>query len=395
MSVLCCRIPNFLIRLACRGQPELADRPLALLGPDVRVCAASPAARKLGVRAAMPARQALTHCPDLVLQPVENTQYHQEQAAFLGTLTRAGLPVEALDWGAAYIDLHSVATQPKQVQSLAADFGRQVRDVMGRLLQPAIGWDSGKFTARAAALRAPAGKMRLVGKADEITFLAPLPITMLPLPPEALRELHWLGVHTLGQFAAMPPVGVEQRFGKPGRLAQRWAQGRDDRPVRATVPAAPEPLVIDLDPPADSLPSVLTTVMAVLHPHLLAMRERMEGYRHLRLEAHFLDGSDHTVNIACVEPVNRADRVQQALEAHLRTLHWPNAMTRLRIFVLETGELRARQLSLFSDGGAQRTALADLARQLVTRFGPVFLGVAFTDPDHPIPSRRFHLQPLV
>jgi DNA polymerase-4 len=186
MSVLCCRVPSFLINLAQRQQPELANRPLALLGPDECICAASPSARQSGVRAAMSTRQALTLCPGLVLQPASITNFHNEQRAFLHTLASCGLPVEALNWGAAYLDLHTVARTATQVQSLAAELGRQVRKEIGQLLQPAIGWDSGKFTARAAALRTAAGKMRLVGKADEVSFLAPLPASLLPLPPEAL-----------------------------------------------------------------------------------------------------------------------------------------------------------------------------------------------------------------
>jgi hypothetical protein len=38
----------------------------------------------------------------------------------------------------------------------------------------------------------------------------------------------------LGQYAALPPSAVLQQFGKAGRLAQRFAQGKDDRPVGAT-----------------------------------------------------------------------------------------------------------------------------------------------------------------
>ena len=51
--------------------------------------------------------------------------------------------------------------------------GRLVRGALGPTLQPAIGWDSGKFTARVAALQVPAGRMRLVDQADEVRFLRP------------------------------------------------------------------------------------------------------------------------------------------------------------------------------------------------------------------------------
>ena len=58
MSVLCCRVPHLLITLACRRTPALADRPLALLGPDERVWAASPLAAQSGVQTQMRAEEA-------------------------------------------------------------------------------------------------------------------------------------------------------------------------------------------------------------------------------------------------------------------------------------------------------------------------------------------------
>ena len=40
--------------------------------------------------------------------------------------------------------------------------------------------------------------------------------TLLPLPRPHLHQLHWLGISTLGQYAALPAAGVSQRFGAGG-----------------------------------------------------------------------------------------------------------------------------------------------------------------------------------
>ncbi len=248
MSVLFCRVPEFLIAPVVRAQPALAHAPLGLLGEDERVWAASPLARECGVHVGMRARQARMRCPDLLLRPLDNRASEAEQQTFLAQMARWELPVEEHGWGAAWVDLHSVATRAPDVRPLAAELGRRVRSAMGAERQPALGWDSSKFTARAASSCAASGTMRMVGKAEESRFLSPLPVTLLPLPEEAQQQLRWLGIRTLGQYAALPATAVWQRYGPMGKLAQRWAQGKDNRPVAAGAPRCPPPLPLTLIP---------------------------------------------------------------------------------------------------------------------------------------------------
>ncbi len=395
MSVLCCTIPDFAVGLVCRSQPALAGQPLALLGADERVCALSPAARVAGVRMAMRPRQAQTHCPDVRLLPVDVTACQAEQAVLLGLLADWGLPVEELGWGAAYVDLHSVAVAAQQVEPLAVQLGRQVREALGGALQPALGWDSGKFTARAAALCAPAGRIRLVEKAAERPFLTPLPITLLPLPLPALQQLHWLGIRTLGAFAALPTTAVQQRFGAAGRQAQLWAKGQDRRPVRPTVQAAPEPIPVDFDPPTANLSQVVAAALAALRPLLQGLAERLEGCRRLRVALHFADGDSRTLELTWVEPVSQPATLQPHLRQQLQQTSWPAALARMRLSLLAVGELATQQLTLFARPDAGRTTLAALAQPLVERYGPLFWRAEQCEPTHPIPARRFALHALV
>ena len=294
MSVLCCHVPDLLIELACRREPWWRGLPLALLGPDERVWAVSPAAAQCGVQVEMRPQQAQVACPELLLRPLDLAAAEMEQGALLAVLAQWELPVEPQSWGMAYVDLHSVAKTAATVQPLAADLGRRLRSDMGQELQPALGWDSGKFTARAAALQVVPGRMRLVDKRDETRFLGPLSITLLPLPRPHLQQLHWLGIRTLGQFAELPPAAVWQRFGAGGKLAQRWAQGRDDRPVCAAVSQAPPPTAVILDPPSGTLQPVVEAVMASLRPLLIDRAAALEGVRRLRIAVSFVAG-EHAV----------------------------------------------------------------------------------------------------
>lgn len=111
------------------------------------------------------------------------------QAAFAGVLAHTGLDTEVQGYGIAYVDLSPVARSPSDALPVCAGLGKQVRALLGAELQHALGCDTSKFTARAAALIAPPGRMRAVNQAYEARFLAPLPVTLLPLPLESLQLL--------------------------------------------------------------------------------------------------------------------------------------------------------------------------------------------------------------
>jgi nucleotidyltransferase/DNA polymerase involved in DNA repair len=394
VSVLCCYVPDLLIELACRRAPQWRGRPLALLGPDERVWAVSLEAARAGVMVEMRPQQARIACPDLLLHPLALDTAEAEQGALLAAIAEWELPTEPQTWGMAYVDLHSIAGTAAAVQPLASDLGRRLRRGLGGELQPALGWDSGKFTARAAALQVAPGHMRLVDKRDEVRFLGPLPITLLPLPRASLQQLHWLGIRTLGQFADLPPAAVWQRFGAGGRQAQRWAQGSDDRPVRAAVAQPPAPVTVVLDPPSGTLQPVVEAVMASLRPLLIDRAAALEGVRRVRLAVSFVAGEPQSADLVFVEPASQPPRVQAALVQQLCRLRWPSAVDKVQWTLLECGELSAPQLALFPDPDRRLCALDDLARQLSSRYGACLFQPALSQAGHPVPERRSALLPL-
>ncbi|HEY3341711.1 MAG TPA: hypothetical protein VGK81_06820 [Anaerolineae bacterium] len=395
MSVLSCYVPDFLFALLQRQEGDAgASHPMALVGDDGCVLAASQLAQARGVLNGMPTRQAFMRCPDLILHELNLPACQAEHAALLGTLARTGLPVESHDWGSAYVDLREVAHEHDlpDVQSLCADLGQQVRRTMGEGMQPALGWDTGKFTARAASLRSRPGTMRLVSQPDEARFLDPLPITLLPLPAEALQQLNWLGIRTLGHYARLPLPAVQQRFGAAGKLAQQWARGRDDRPVCATLNAHPEPLDIDLDAPTSSQEVVLGLMMHALRPHLQAMAERLEGCRRLQAELRFVDGGTRRFEHVFVQPVCAQAGVSATLAWELGRVTWPAELVGAQLMLLDVGELAPAQLTLFPELEQpldKPEPFAELTARLVPRYGRIFWSGLVCDERHPLDERRF------
>ncbi len=387
MSIMCCRVPDFLVGLAERGRPELGGKPVALLGADELVCAASLEARQSGVTLQMERRQAQMRCPDVHLQPLDLEKCQAEQGAFVGKLAECGLPVEASPWGVAYVDLRAIATTSRTVQPFCADLGKQARGVLGEDLVPSIGWDTSKFTARAAASYATPGHMRLVDHNNEERFLRPLSIGLLPLSPLALQQLTWLGIRTLGQFAKLPKTAVLQRFGTEGKLAQQWAKGHDDRPVRRTVEEAAPPLAIDFDPPTGLHSDVLEAVLSKMRPSLSVLARQLEGCRRLRLDLFFADGSTRKIDHTFVEPVVEESSLRATLSHQLQVLNWPAELESLKLSLLECGELMPHQLMLF-DLDTERSPLLQLAERFSGRYREIFFRLCMSDERHPLSERR-------
>ncbi len=399
MSVMCCRVPEFLIGLAKRREPELEGKPVALLGADEHVWAASAQARQSGVCLQMPARQARMRCPDVQLQELDLNSSQAEPNAFVATLAECGLPVEASTWGMAYVDLHAVGQTSAAVGPYCADLGRQVRGVLGDTLAPAIGWDSSKFTARTAASYSTPSHMRRVDRSREQVFLSDKSIDLLPLSPLALQQLDWLGIRTLGQFARLPSSAVWQRFGAEGKLAQKWAKGKDDRPVRPTAKESAPPLSIDFDPPTGLHAPVLEAILNALHPALESLARKLEGCRRLRIDLQFGDRSARAMDCVFVEPVSEERRIRETIGHQLEILNWPAELAGAKVALLECGELVPRQLTLFAiDMDSTRledtARFAELADKLNGRYGSIFFQPQVADGRHPVPERRAVLNAL-
>jgi protein ImuB len=262
--------------------------------------------------------------------------------------------------------------------------------MLGEDLVPSIGWDTGKFTARAAASYTKPGHMRLVDRTHEEPFLRPLSIALLPLSPLALQQLSWLGIRTLGQFAQLPKTAVWQRFGAEVKLAQQWAQGRDARPVRPTVEEAAPPLAIDFDPPTGLHGDVLEAVLSSLHPALPALAKRLEGCRRLRLDLNFADDSTRKIDYTFVGPVVEESRLRATLSHQLQVLNWPAELASLKLSLLECGELVPRRLMLF-ELDSDRSPLLQLAEKLSGRYRDIFFRLCLSDEGHPLSERRSSL----
>ena len=97
-----------------------------------------------------------------------------------------------------------------------------------------MGIGAGKFLAHCAAARADAGDWLRVTD-DAGAWLAPLPVSWLPLERDDATRLAGFGIATMGDVAALPTTSLTDFLGPAGLRAWRLANGIDPEPVIPTI----------------------------------------------------------------------------------------------------------------------------------------------------------------
>jgi nucleotidyltransferase/DNA polymerase involved in DNA repair len=393
MSVLYCAVPHFAAALARREDPGLETRPLVLIGPEGRVFGFSAEAAACGVAAGMTVRTAEVRCPEARLLDADISRCRVEFEALLQLLEETSSQVEPHGWGAAYVDLGNLARDRTDAVTLCGEVGRTVRRELGGVLQPALGWDSSKFTAQAAALNAQPGYLRAVAPVQERRFLQPLPVTLLPLPEDTLQRLCFLGLRTLGQYAALPSPAVWQQFGRAGKLAHRCARGKDDRPVISRWQAPQLAAEVEFEMPLIDRERLMVALRCLIAPLLAELRANLQACSQICLTIQFDDNSAQERSRIFLLPIADEDRAVRSLGQLLDRMLWRANAVGLAVVLKQIQDAVAEQLTLFPLANEsledRDRKLGEVQRYLVSRFGANSLRRAvMIGPGAPLPEWR-------
>src|SRR3989442_11454384 len=224
--IACLLVPDLPVAAACRADPDLAARPLALSeggGPHAPIVAAAAAARARGVRAGHTVAQARAIAADLVVRPRDETAERSAVRALVDVAASLASRIEAADDGAVFLDAAGAAhLVPSEAGLATALVARAAR--VGLAARAAVG--ASMTVARFAALHAT----EVVPAGTELGFLAPLPLACLAPPPAIAATLERWGIRRLGDLARLPGARGGARLGPAGAPLVRTARGQDERP---------------------------------------------------------------------------------------------------------------------------------------------------------------------
>jgi protein ImuB len=348
--IACLLIPGFELRAALRERPRLSLQPAALAPPpgaDQLLGPVTAAAEAAGVQAGMRLGEALATCPGLVLVEPDPAGVEREWEGVLRRLEDAGFAVEASEPGV-------VSFETKGVERL---YGGVEAALLRALAAVGTAWDARvgaaerRFTALAAASVARPGQAMIVEGKAERDFLEPLPLTLLPLPPDRYAELEGLGLRRLGDIARLPGGAVAERLGPEGRAAWKLARGGERRRVRGRAPAVELAEALSF-PEAVANHLTLARAFRALLERLLARPERAgRPFRKVALSACLVGGGSWRRTATLREATAEASRLRAALGPKLVEI--PAPVVELRLEAVELADHTGSQLALVEPAGEE------------------------------------------
>lgn len=217
--------------------PSLVGKAFAVGGrPEGRgvVASCSYAARRFGVRSAMPTSRALRLCPELLIISHHRGNYGEMSEKVMECLRNLSPWVEQISIDEAFVDISGLGDPA----SIAHKLQSEVRAGLG--LPCSVGIASNKLVAKIATevgkksgkKGEPPNALTVVPPGTETAFLDPLPADMLwGVGPKTGVKLAGYGVKTIGDIARHPEADLIRWFGVNGGEMWRHARGLDERPI--------------------------------------------------------------------------------------------------------------------------------------------------------------------
>jgi DNA polymerase-4 len=386
--IACVLIPNFAVAIERRDNLSLANTPL-ILHRSGKVYAASPEVLENGAQVGMPVLKARTLLPAAQLAPAELSHYRYAFGQLLKTLctftplvapenehwqfainkrpakTDPLAPADDPLSAVCYLDLESLPQA--EAAEVAHNILLDVKEQLG--LVCSVGVAKGKFPARIAAASGNPGSVTIITPGDEPKFLAPLPVSTLPLDAEIARRFRLLGVHTLGELAGLPDAAMLTQLGKNGALLHDPADSRDSHPILPYKPGAVARTTRQLDGPVTERPVLHESLKGIAAE--LASRLQTESYlaRSLELVLVLEDGSHYERTLTLRQPISSPNPIARTLSQMAAQAPLRRGIISIEVNLFDLLPAVGRQLELFSHQSGKETRLRAALDDAVTRYG--------------------------
>ncbi|MCU0830212.1 MAG: DNA polymerase IV [Rhizobiaceae bacterium] len=215
-----------------RDNPELRDKPV-IIGGGKRgvVSTACYIARIHGVKSAMPMFKALAACPQAVVIKPDMAKYARVGRDVRALMLDLTPLVEPVSIDEAFLDL--TGTQLLHQASPAIALARMAKRIETEIgISVSVGLSYCKFLAKLASdLDKPRG-FSIIGRAESVARLAPMPVRKIwGVGPALDAALEKDGIRTIGQLQEMDLSSLMRRHGAMGQRLYHLARGEDDRKV--------------------------------------------------------------------------------------------------------------------------------------------------------------------
>jgi DNA polymerase-4 len=363
--------------------PELRGKAFAVGGkPKERgvVASCSYAARRMGVRSAMPMGKALRLCPGLLIVSSRHQLYSEVSEHVMQRLHELTPLVEQISIDEAFLEISNIHDSPELI---ARKLQSRIREELQ--LPCSIGIASNKLVAKIATevgksltlreIKArgevkPPNALTVVPFGEEATFLAPLPADMLwGVGPKTSARLTELGIYTIGDIAKWPESELIRMFGENGRDLARHSKGIDDRPITTEheTKSISQEITYSRDVRDDK---VLETTLHEMSAEVgKQLRKNNLAGKTIKLKLRWPDFTTLTRQTTLISPTDQEDEIERVALDLLRSVRKPYQAVRL-IGVGVTGLGQPiRQLGLWDMNSEKERKLQDVLDELQDKYG--------------------------
>lgn len=369
MRILCLFIPHFPLQVEERDSSTLKGK-LVIIGglPHERkaVYDASPQALERHVKIGMSLRHAYSLCPEAHFLSTDEKKYEQAFEEVLVVLDSFSPLVESQELGTAFLDASGLGDYYNGEENLSKQLLNRVRSSCR--LSASVGIAGSKFPAKVSATITGPGEFTLVPSDDGKVFLASLPLDVLPCSERMRRQLHLLGIKTVGEVARLGSQAMAAQFGKEGLVIQQLACGVDESPL---VPRKrPDRIegAVNFDPPVDTLDELLSSVGEALDSLSHRLKERWQLCGRMELSLQFDNDNSKTEVLNLKVPTRSKKTLLSLLRLRLEKAKFESSVSEARITLSKLCK-DGKQLSLPTETVRRRQQIAPVAREIKSRLG--------------------------
>lgn len=224
-------LDSFFVSVERLKDPSLIGKPVLIGGSSDRgvVASCSYEARKFGIHSAMPMKKALALCPKATVIKGDYSAYSKASKAVTESIHNTVPLYEKTSIDEFYIDLTGM-DKFYDCYRLAGDMRQRIIKETG--LPISFGLSSNKTVSKVATGQAKPNGQLFVEHGKEKAFLAPLPVSKIPMIGEkACETLLSMGIYKVGELQKQSLQNLERVFGRAGKMMWEKANAIDNSPV--------------------------------------------------------------------------------------------------------------------------------------------------------------------
>lgn len=316
--------------------PQYRGKPL-VVGAGARgvVLSANYAARKYGIRAAMPVSRAQRMAPHAIFIPPDHERYSEVSRRVMEIFFDFTPLVEPLSLDEAFLDVSGALRIFGDGRAIAAAIRERVQ--RQEKITCSVGIAASKFIAKLASGRCKPDGVLEIPPDRVLTFLHPLPVGELwGVGPKTNEELQRLGLRTVADIANTPVETLKRALGEgAGESLYELAWGRDFREVITDAPeksiSAAETFAHDLEDREELLRELLRLAERVTR----RLRTRELRAKTISLKVRFSDFTNISKAKTLPLPINGMHEVFEVARDLFISLRLDGARIRLLGISLE------------------------------------------------------------